>query len=61
VADLKSDGQVWKLTRGDDYTAKTSTVMANARMQAKRRGGTVRTCMQNEDGRESLVIEFRRS
>jgi len=54
------DGQVWQLARGEDYTAKTNTVLANARAQAKRRGGTVRTRILNDAGRESLVIQSRR-
>jgi hypothetical protein len=58
--DQLMDGQVWQLTRGEDYTAKTNTVLANARTQAKRRGGTVRTRIVNDAGRESLVIQFRR-
>jgi hypothetical protein len=52
------NGQVWELTRGDDYTAKTPTVLANARAQAKRRGGTLRTRTFNNSGREQLVIQF---
>jgi hypothetical protein len=54
------DGQVWQLTQGEDYAAKTNTVLANARTQAKRRGGKVRTRILNDGGRESLVIQFRR-
>jgi hypothetical protein len=54
------DGRVWQLTRGEDYKSKTSTFMANARLQAKRRGGTLRTSARDNAGRESLVIQFRR-
>jgi hypothetical protein len=58
--DQLMDGQVWQLAQGEDYTAKTNTVLANARAQAKRRDGTVRTRILNDAGRESLVIQFRR-
>jgi len=58
--DQLTDGQVWQLTYGEDYTAKTNTVLANARTQAKRRGGTVRTRILNDAGRESLVLQFHR-
>jgi hypothetical protein len=52
------NGQVWQLTRGEDYDAKTSTLVANARAQAKRRGGTLRTRILASADREQLVIQF---
>lgn len=58
--DQLMNGQVWQLTRGEDYTAKTPTVLANARAQAKRRGGTLRTRTLIDAGREQLVLQFHR-
>ena len=57
--DQLMNGQVWQLTRGEDYDAKTLTVLANARAQAKRRGGTLRTRMLTDAGNEQLVLQFR--
>jgi hypothetical protein len=54
------DGQVWQLAKGDDYTSKAATVIANARTQAKRRGGAVRTRLLNEGGRQTVVLQFRK-
>ena len=50
------DGQVWRLEHGDDFRAKPRTFVANARLQAKRRGGRVRTRLL--DG-EVVVLQFR--
>jgi hypothetical protein len=52
------NGEVWQLERGVDYSAKTTTVMANARGKAKNLGGMVRLRTLNENGRESVVIQF---
>jgi hypothetical protein len=55
------DGRPWKLTRAEDYESRASTVVQNARTQAKRRGGNVRTRVLNEgDASEAVVIQFRR-
>jgi len=53
------NGEVWQLFKGEDYTAKTPTILSNARIQAKRLGGSVRTRTLEEQGRESLVLQFR--
>lgn len=53
------NGEVWQLFKGEDYTSKSSTVLSNARTQAKRLGGAVRTRTLVEEGRESLVIQYR--
>ena len=53
------NGDVWQLFKGDDYTSKTTTILSNARIQAKRLGGSVRTRTLVEQGRESLVLQFR--
>lgn len=55
------DGNVWQLDRGTDYRAKASTIIANARLQAKRRGGILRTRLLEEgSASESVVVQFRR-
>jgi hypothetical protein len=54
------DGDPWELVAGEDFAAKPSTFIANARGQAKRRGGVLRTrLLQNGHGRTSVVIQFR--
>jgi hypothetical protein len=52
------DGQIWQLDKGDDYTARATTIIANARLQAKRRGGNVRTRLLRTSGNESIVLQF---
>lgn len=54
------DGQVWQLAKGDDYTSKATTVIANARTQAKRRGGAVCTRLLNDGGLQTVVLQFRK-
>jgi hypothetical protein len=49
-------GSIVQLTRGEDFASNPKTIVANARNQAKRRGGTVRTRMLGD----SVVIQFRR-
>jgi hypothetical protein len=53
------DGDPWELVQGEDFRAKPTTFVANARAQAKRRGGTVRTRLLQEGDRSSVVIQFR--
>jgi hypothetical protein len=53
------DGQVWRLEHGEDFQAKSRTFVQNARAQAKRRGGRVKTRFLVENGRESVVLQFR--
>jgi hypothetical protein len=54
------DGHVWELRRGEDFSAKPATVISNARSQAKRRGGIIRTRLGGELGREAIVLQFSR-
>jgi hypothetical protein len=53
------NGEPWELVSGDDFTAKPMTLIANARLQAKRRGGTVRTRLFQNGDRASVVMQFR--
>jgi hypothetical protein len=55
------DGDPWELVSGEDFVAKPMTLIANARAQAKRRGGTVRTRMLQNGDRASVVIQFRQT
>jgi hypothetical protein len=51
------NGDIWQLRRGEDFKGKPKTFIQNARSQARRRGGTVRTRLLDE---ETLVLQFRR-
>jgi hypothetical protein len=53
------DGNPWELVSGEDFTAKPRTLIQNARAQARRRGGTVRTRLFQNGDRASVVIQFR--
>lgn len=53
------DGEVWELVSGEDFSSKPTTIIANARLQAKRRGGTVRTRLFQNGDRASVVLQFR--
>jgi hypothetical protein len=53
------NGSAWQLGKGDDYRCRTETFLHNARMQASKRGGTVRTRTIREGTHESVVIQFR--
>lgn len=55
------DGSVWELVPGDDFTAKPATFRSIAQAQAKKRGGRIRTKAVEMDGRDALVIQFRRA
>jgi hypothetical protein len=52
------DGSPWELVRGEDFESTPTTFIANARSQAKRRGGTVRSRRLDEDDRNVVVIQF---
>ncbi len=54
------DGRIRELIAGVDFTSKISTFRANAQLQAKKRGGRVRSMTQESDGREALVLQFMR-
>jgi len=53
------DGDPWELIQGEDFDAKPATFIANARAQAKRRGGTVRTRTIAEGDRTAVVLQYR--
>ena len=55
------DGSPWELVSGEDFTSKPTTFIANARSQAKRRGGNVRTRLFPNGDRASVVIQFIRT
>jgi hypothetical protein len=52
------DGDPWELIWGEDFTSKPSTFIANARSQAKRRGGAVRTRVLSEGDRTTVVLQY---
>ena len=53
------DGDPWELVSGVDFMSKATTMIANARIQAKRRGGNVRTRLFQNGDRATVVIQFR--
>jgi hypothetical protein len=53
------DGSPWELLAGEDFTSKPATFISNARYQADRRGGNVRTRIFQNGDRTSVVIQFR--
>jgi hypothetical protein len=55
------DGQPWELDEHEDFKCKPNTLRANAQIQAKRRGGRVRTRLLTRDGRIVIVMQFLRS
>jgi hypothetical protein len=52
------NGDVWELVSGDDFQSRPATVISNARNQARRRGGRVRTRLFVEDGRTRVVLQY---
>jgi hypothetical protein len=52
------NGDPWELLRGEDFTSKPSTLIANARVQAKRRGGTIRTRTLIEGDKTAVVLQY---
>ena len=53
------NGEVWQLFKGEDYTAKTMTLVATARAQAKKRSGSLKTRLVTDGEHESVVLQFR--
>lgn len=53
------DGQVWELVAGEDFTSKLRTFAQNAHLQARKRGGRVRTKEIRSGDRAAIVIQFR--
>jgi hypothetical protein len=49
------DGSVWKVNPGTDFGGKPKSFVHSARAQARRRGGTVRTRLIEDD----VVLQFR--
>jgi hypothetical protein len=54
------DGSVWELEAGRDFTSKIPTFRANAQLQARKRGGGVRTRLLDDGQVTHLVMQFRR-
>lgn len=53
------DGNVWELTRGEDFDCSVTSMQGAARTQANRRRGTVRMrTRHSNDGRELVVLQF---
>jgi hypothetical protein len=52
------DGNPWELIPGEDFASKSSTLRANAQLQAKKRNGRTRSRAVVNDGREAVVIQF---
>lgn len=50
------NGKVWSVESGVDFTSKPAIFLAQARMQAKKRGGKLRTQTQDD----CVVIQFYR-
>ena len=53
------DGQIWDCIKGEDFYSRPSTFLANARAQAKRRGGTLRSRNTSEGDQISVALQFR--
>jgi hypothetical protein len=54
-----TDGQIWKLVRGEDFDAEADQFRNRLYTQAKRRGLDVRTAKQlDAEEREILIIQF---
>jgi hypothetical protein len=53
------DGRPWELTAGEDFNGRVETFRANASLQARKRGGKVRTRhLKSDDGPDRLVVMF---
>ncbi len=56
------DGSIWELTHGEDFNGKPNTFRANARVQAKKRGGTIRARVVRDrndpDAPNRVYIQF---
>jgi hypothetical protein len=48
-------GWVWQLTRGEDFTAKVTTMATQARGYAKKQGLKARLSVKGED---TLIVQF---
>jgi hypothetical protein len=53
------DGAVWELAMGEDFDSKPSTFLGNARAQAKRRGGAIKSRTIVTDDRTIVVLQLR--
>jgi hypothetical protein len=54
------DGRPWELIPDEDFRGNVSTFTTNARHQARKRGGRLRTRLPKEGVMSNLVIQFRR-
>ena len=54
------DGGPWELVAGEDFAARPSTFIANARAQAKRKGGTIRTRTLVDNGGTRVIVQYLR-
>jgi hypothetical protein len=52
------NGEVWELVSGEDFKSKPTTIIQSARVQARRRGGSVRTRLFQNGENASVVIQF---
>ena len=52
------DGNPWELIAGVDFMSKPNTFVSNARTQAKRRGGSVRTRLFENGTSTTIVLQF---
>jgi hypothetical protein len=55
------DGDPWELTAGEDFASRPTTFIQNARAQAKRRDGTLRTRTLIDGDTTRVVVQFRPS
>ena len=52
------DGSTWQLVQGEDFTCRPQTLISNARAQARRRGGSLRTRLFVAPDRTTVVLQF---
>lgn len=50
------DGDVWELTKGEDFTIKAKSLRTNGQAEARKRGGKLRVA-ESEDG-QRMVIQY---
>jgi hypothetical protein len=52
------DGGAWELVHGEDFASRPTTLIANARAQARRRGGTLRTRTIIDGNRTAVIVQY---
>lgn len=50
------DGDVWELTKGEDYTIKTKSIRTTAQQAAREKGGRAK-CAEADNG-DKLILQF---